>query len=156
MDAEILKYVSEAYPKGVCSVYCINGKDAEGPGCDFEFAVVISAARHSPQNFWCVKLVELHFVVTVIRLLLVFMFFLVFFFWDACVCVCLLSLPLIGWFIFHIIPHGGFLYNFLFFFLLVLLFLFFIFGISQWCSFNLVIIAERIWIQSGLLTIFFL
>ncbi|KAJ9681881.1 hypothetical protein PVL29_017987 [Vitis rotundifolia] len=51
MDAEILKYVSEAYPKGVCSVYCINGKDAEGPGCDFEFAVVISAARHSPQNF---------------------------------------------------------------------------------------------------------
>ncbi|RVW83133.1 F-actin-capping protein subunit alpha [Vitis vinifera] len=52
MDAEILKYVSEAYPKGVCSVYCINGKDAEGPGWDFEFAVVISAARHSPQNFW--------------------------------------------------------------------------------------------------------
>lgn len=51
MDAEILKYVSEAYPKGVCSVYCINGKDAEGPGWDFEFAVVISAARHSPQNF---------------------------------------------------------------------------------------------------------
>ena len=93
MDAEILKYVSEAYPKGVCSVYCINGKDAEGPGWDFEFAVVISAARHSPQNFWCVKLVELHFVVTVIRLLLVFMFFLVFFFWDACVCLFAVSTP---------------------------------------------------------------
>lgn len=96
MDAEILKYVSEAYPKGVCSVYCINGKDAEGPGWDFEFAVVISAARHSPQNFWCVKLVKLHFVVTAIRLLLVFMFFLVFFFFGMRVCVCLLSLPLIG------------------------------------------------------------
>nr|AFK41951.1 unknown [Lotus japonicus] len=57
LDAEILKYVEEAYPKGVCSVYCGNGKDVEGPGCDFELAVVISAARHSPQNFcngsWC-------------------------------------------------------------------------------------------------------
>ncbi|CAJ1960802.1 unnamed protein product [Sphenostylis stenocarpa] len=57
LDAEILKYVEEAYPKGVCSVYCINGKDVEGPGSDFELAVVISAARHSPQNFcngsWC-------------------------------------------------------------------------------------------------------
>ncbi|RYR02203.1 hypothetical protein Ahy_B06g081015 isoform A [Arachis hypogaea] len=57
LDAEILKYVEEAYPKGVCSVYCANGKDVEGPGADFELAVVISAARHSPQNFcngsWC-------------------------------------------------------------------------------------------------------
>ncbi|KAK7284378.1 hypothetical protein RJT34_19123 [Clitoria ternatea] len=57
LDAEILKYVEEAYPKGVCSVYCINGKDVEGPGSDFELAAVISAARHSPQNFcngsWC-------------------------------------------------------------------------------------------------------
>ncbi|KAJ1417140.1 F-actin-capping protein subunit alpha [Sesbania bispinosa] len=57
LDAEILKYVEEAYPKGVCSVYCVNGKDVEGPGSDFELAVVISAARHSPQNFcngsWC-------------------------------------------------------------------------------------------------------
>ncbi|KAE9598139.1 putative F-actin-capping protein subunit alpha [Lupinus albus] len=57
LDAEILKYVEESYPKGVCSVYCSNGKDVEGPGSDFEFAVVISAARHSPQNFcngsWC-------------------------------------------------------------------------------------------------------
>ncbi|XP_057961145.1 F-actin-capping protein subunit alpha isoform X1 [Malania oleifera] len=51
MDAEIMKYVGEAYPKGVSSVYCINGKDVEGPGSDFEFVVVISAARHSPQNF---------------------------------------------------------------------------------------------------------
>ncbi|KAL9320254.1 hypothetical protein ACSQ67_012093 [Phaseolus vulgaris] len=51
LDAEVLKYVEEAYPKGVCSVYCINGKDVEGPGSNFELAVVISAARHSPQNF---------------------------------------------------------------------------------------------------------
>ncbi|KAJ7977935.1 F-actin-capping protein subunit alpha [Quillaja saponaria] len=51
LDAEVLKYVSEAYPKGVCSVYCRNGKDVEGPGSDFELVVVISAARHSPQNF---------------------------------------------------------------------------------------------------------
>ena len=57
LDAEILKYVGEAYPKGVCSVYCGNGKDVEGPGFDFELVVVISAARHSPQNFWYVKLV---------------------------------------------------------------------------------------------------
>ncbi|KAF4364127.1 hypothetical protein F8388_003507 [Cannabis sativa] len=53
LDAEILKYISEAYPKGVCSVYCGSGKDLEGPGSDFELVVVISAARHSPQNFWC-------------------------------------------------------------------------------------------------------
>uniref|UniRef100_A0A2N9EMI5 F-actin-capping protein subunit alpha n=1 Tax=Fagus sylvatica TaxID=28930 RepID=A0A2N9EMI5_FAGSY len=51
LDAEILKYVGEAYPKGVCSVYCTNGKDVEGPGSDFELAVVISATRLSPQNF---------------------------------------------------------------------------------------------------------
>ncbi|XP_065620134.1 F-actin-capping protein subunit alpha-like [Quercus suber] len=48
---EILKYVGEAYPKGICSVYCTNGKDVEGPGSDFELAVVISATRLSPQNF---------------------------------------------------------------------------------------------------------
>ncbi|KZV58539.1 hypothetical protein F511_12366, partial [Dorcoceras hygrometricum] len=51
LDAEISKYVSEAYPKGVCSVYCTNGKDVEEPGLDFEFVVVISADRHIPQNF---------------------------------------------------------------------------------------------------------
>ncbi|KAH0994867.1 hypothetical protein GBA52_018731 [Prunus armeniaca] len=51
LDAEMLKYVDEAYPKGICSVYCGNGKDVEGPGSDFELVVVISAARHSPQNF---------------------------------------------------------------------------------------------------------
>ncbi|KAF8401480.1 hypothetical protein HHK36_012420 [Tetracentron sinense] len=51
LDAEIIKYVGEAYPKGVCSVYCINGKDVEEPGSDFELAVVISASKHSPQNF---------------------------------------------------------------------------------------------------------
>ncbi|KAG6646641.1 hypothetical protein CIPAW_07G021500 [Carya illinoinensis] len=51
LDAEILKYVGEAYPKGVCSVYCTKGKDVEGPGSDFDLVVVISAARLSPQNF---------------------------------------------------------------------------------------------------------
>ncbi|XP_010259600.1 PREDICTED: F-actin-capping protein subunit alpha [Nelumbo nucifera] len=50
LDSELIKYVSEAYPKGACSVYCTNGKDAE-PGSNFELTVVISAARHSPQNF---------------------------------------------------------------------------------------------------------
>lgn len=52
VDAEVSKYVGEAYPKGVCSVFCTSGKDVEEPGSDFELVVVISAARHSPQNFW--------------------------------------------------------------------------------------------------------
>ncbi|PSS29075.1 F-actin-capping protein subunit alpha like [Actinidia chinensis var. chinensis] len=51
LDAEIMKYVNEAYPKGICSVYCVRGKDVEEPGSDFELVVVISATRHSPQNF---------------------------------------------------------------------------------------------------------
>ncbi|XP_024023116.1 F-actin-capping protein subunit alpha-like, partial [Morus notabilis] len=51
LDAEILKYIAEAYPKGVCSIYCVSGKDVEGPRSDFELVVVISASRHSPQNF---------------------------------------------------------------------------------------------------------
>ncbi|XP_068659794.1 F-actin-capping protein subunit alpha [Aristolochia californica] len=51
LDAEVLKYVTETYPKGTCAVYCTHGKDIEGPGADFELVVVISAARHSPQNF---------------------------------------------------------------------------------------------------------
>ncbi|XP_057464936.1 F-actin-capping protein subunit alpha-like [Actinidia eriantha] len=51
LDAEIMKYVNEAYPKGICSVCCVRGKDVEEPGLDFELVVVISAARHSPQNF---------------------------------------------------------------------------------------------------------
>ncbi|KAL1811858.1 hypothetical protein ACET3Z_021923 [Daucus carota] len=51
VDAEVSNYVGEAYPKGVCSVFCTSGKDVEEPGSDFELVVVISAARHSPQNF---------------------------------------------------------------------------------------------------------
>lgn len=51
LDAELSKYVGESYPKGFCAVYCTSGKDVEGPGADFEFTLVISAARHSPQNF---------------------------------------------------------------------------------------------------------
>ncbi|XP_022017312.1 F-actin-capping protein subunit alpha isoform X3 [Helianthus annuus] len=51
LDVEISKYVGEAYPKGVCSVYCTSGKDVEDYGSDFELVVVITATRHSPQNF---------------------------------------------------------------------------------------------------------
>lgn len=51
LDTDVMKYVSEAYPKGVCSVYCVSGKDLEEPGSDFELVVVISAVRYSPQNF---------------------------------------------------------------------------------------------------------
>nr|GLL29492.1 F-actin-capping protein subunit alpha isoform X1 [Ipomoea trifida] len=51
LEAEATKYVSEAYPKGVCAVYCTKGKDVEEQGSNFELVVVISAARHSPQNF---------------------------------------------------------------------------------------------------------
>ncbi|KAM3371869.1 hypothetical protein ACQJBY_018987 [Aegilops geniculata] len=51
IDYEVSKYVGEAYPKGVCAVYCTNGKDLEEPGADFGLAVVISAARRSPRNF---------------------------------------------------------------------------------------------------------
>ncbi|GJR67297.1 F-actin-capping protein subunit alpha [Tanacetum coccineum] len=51
LDAEMSKYVGEAYPKGVFSVYCTSGKDAEESVSDFELVVVITATRHSPQNF---------------------------------------------------------------------------------------------------------
>ncbi|KAL5713037.1 hypothetical protein ACHQM5_015153 [Ranunculus cassubicifolius] len=51
LDAEVIRYVEETYPRGTCSVYCTNGKDVEGPGYDFELTVVISASRLSPQNF---------------------------------------------------------------------------------------------------------
>ena len=62
LDVELSKYVAEAYPKGVCAVYCTSGKDIEGPGADFGFAVVISAAKRSPQNFWyCLTHVLLSF-----------------------------------------------------------------------------------------------
>ncbi|OAY68996.1 F-actin-capping protein subunit alpha [Ananas comosus] len=51
LDNELVKYVSETYPKGICAVYCTGGKHVEGPGADFGFAIIISAAKHSPQNF---------------------------------------------------------------------------------------------------------
>jgi hypothetical protein len=56
IDVELSKYVGDAYPKGVCAVYCTSGKDIEEPGGDFGLAIVISAARRSPQNFWYVFL----------------------------------------------------------------------------------------------------
>ncbi|XP_039066472.1 F-actin-capping protein subunit alpha-like [Hibiscus syriacus] len=51
LEAELQKYVAEAFPKGSCSVYCTNGKDVEEPGSDFELVAVISSARNSPHNF---------------------------------------------------------------------------------------------------------
>ncbi|KAM7279508.1 hypothetical protein ACFE04_006642 [Oxalis oulophora] len=45
LDAEILKYVGEAYPKGVCSVYCVKGKDVDGPGSDFELVVFLDESQ---------------------------------------------------------------------------------------------------------------
>ncbi|KAG0497456.1 hypothetical protein HPP92_002147 [Vanilla planifolia] len=57
LDAEICKYAGETYPKGTYAVYCTRGKDVDGPGSDFELAVVISASRTRPKNFcngnWC-------------------------------------------------------------------------------------------------------
>ncbi|KAL0858048.1 hypothetical protein Bca101_063202 [Brassica carinata] len=55
LDAEIQRYVSESYPKGVSAVNCVKGKDADGPGTDFELIVIITARKLSPQNFWCVQ-----------------------------------------------------------------------------------------------------
>lgn len=37
------------------AVNCVKGKDAEGPGSDFELVVIITAMKLSPQNFWCVQ-----------------------------------------------------------------------------------------------------
>ncbi|CAD5322163.1 unnamed protein product [Arabidopsis thaliana] len=51
LDAEIQRYVSESYPKGMSAVNCVKGKDTEGPGSDFELVVIITAMRLSPQNF---------------------------------------------------------------------------------------------------------
>lgn len=51
LDAELCKYVGDTYPKGTCSVYCTSGKDVDGPGANFDFVVVISASKLSPQNF---------------------------------------------------------------------------------------------------------
>ncbi|CAN6818147.1 unnamed protein product [Brassica oleracea] len=51
IDAEIQRYVSESYPKGVSTVNCVKGKDADGPGTDFELVVLITARKLSPQNF---------------------------------------------------------------------------------------------------------
>ncbi|CAN7113112.1 unnamed protein product [Brassica rapa subsp. narinosa] len=51
LDAEIQRYVSESYPKGVSAVNCVKGKDVDGPGTDFEFVVIITARKLSPQNF---------------------------------------------------------------------------------------------------------
>ncbi|WZY83344.1 hypothetical protein YC2023_029728 [Brassica napus] len=41
LDAEIQRYVSESYPKGVSTVNCVKGKDADGPETDFELVLDI-------------------------------------------------------------------------------------------------------------------
>ncbi|KAL2651232.1 hypothetical protein R1flu_019360 [Riccia fluitans] len=51
VDAELLKYVEEAYPRGSCSVYCTRGKDNFANDGGFELTVVISTSSFSPQNF---------------------------------------------------------------------------------------------------------
>ncbi|OAY66330.1 F-actin-capping protein subunit alpha, partial [Ananas comosus] len=40
LDNELVKYVSETYPKGICAVYCTGGNMFEGPGADFGFAIL--------------------------------------------------------------------------------------------------------------------
>ncbi|KAG6548633.1 hypothetical protein Mapa_009787 [Marchantia paleacea] len=66
VDAEVLKYVEEAYPRGSCSVYCTSGKNNHGDGGEFQLTVVISTSSFSPKNFrggrwrsiWTVELNE--------------------------------------------------------------------------------------------------
>ncbi|THG15775.1 hypothetical protein TEA_029011 [Camellia sinensis var. sinensis] len=61
LDAELMKYVGEAYPKGVHSVYCVRGKDVEEPGSDFELVVLLlifvrlSYSNGSWRSIWNVE-----------------------------------------------------------------------------------------------------
>ncbi|KAK8960815.1 F-actin-capping protein subunit alpha [Platanthera guangdongensis] len=48
---DLLMMTSYLQPILKSFVYCTRGKDVDGPGADFDFAVVISASRTSPQNF---------------------------------------------------------------------------------------------------------
>lgn len=51
VDAQLLKYVEEAYPGGSCSVYCTRGKHPRVGGGEFELTVVISNSSYSPKNY---------------------------------------------------------------------------------------------------------
>ncbi|CAK9213704.1 unnamed protein product [Sphagnum troendelagicum] len=51
VDAELLKYVEEAYPGGECAVYCTCGKNVDKQEGEIELAAVISNASFSSKNF---------------------------------------------------------------------------------------------------------
>ncbi|KAH8932638.1 hypothetical protein BDL97_19G083900 [Sphagnum fallax] len=51
VDAELLKYVEEAYPGGECAVYCTCGKNVDKHEGEIELAAVISNASFSSKNF---------------------------------------------------------------------------------------------------------
>lgn len=51
VDAELLKYVEDAYPRGSCSVYCTRAKDSQEGDREFELTVVISNSNYSPKNY---------------------------------------------------------------------------------------------------------
>lgn len=51
VDAELLKYVEEAYPGGGCAVYCTCGKDLDKQGGEIQLTAVIVNSSFSPKNF---------------------------------------------------------------------------------------------------------
>lgn len=50
VDAEVMRYIEEAFPRGHCATYATHGKDFEDAQT-FELTVAISSAKLSPQNF---------------------------------------------------------------------------------------------------------
>lgn len=50
IDAELLRYIEEAFPRGHCAVYATQGKDLDDVQT-FGLTAVISSAKFSPQNF---------------------------------------------------------------------------------------------------------
>lgn len=50
IDAEVMRYIEEAFPRGHCAVYATNGKDSEDTQ-SFELTITISSAKLSPKNF---------------------------------------------------------------------------------------------------------
>ncbi|MCO5596417.1 hypothetical protein L7F22_050479 [Adiantum nelumboides] len=50
IDAEVMRYIEEAFPRGHCAVYATNGKDSE-VSQSFELTITISSAKLSPKNF---------------------------------------------------------------------------------------------------------
>ncbi|MCO5579927.1 hypothetical protein L7F22_033794 [Adiantum nelumboides] len=50
IDAEVMRYIEEAFPRGHCAVYATTGKDSE-VSQSFELTITISSAKLSPKNF---------------------------------------------------------------------------------------------------------